>query len=991
MDTSETVAKGIERHGDGRLASNPSLDLHAARPIRFRFDGHWVNAYEGDTIASALHAAGVRTLNRSFKYHRPRGLLCVAGRCANCLCNVDGVPHMRSCVTPVSDGMEVRPQKGWPSPDTDVFGIIDKLSPLLPVGFYYKTFIHPRPLWPVYEKVLRHMAGYGDLDHERPPQPKYKKEYYHADVAVIGGGPAGLRAARAATRAGAHVALIDDQPALGGHLRFQVRSHGDSPFASQQGPKIALSLAEELTSEGNVEVFLGATAFGIYEDNLIGVLQGERLIKLRAERIVVATGRQEYLLPFGNNDLPGVMLGTGAQRLMHLYGVRPGEQALVVSANDHGLGIADDLLAAGVGVVGVVDLRPQVDSDSETVMRLHSAGVPLLTGHTVVEATGKKQVTGAVVAQLDAAAEVVPGTHRRFSCDLICVSTGFQTASSLLYQAGCKLRYDEEGAEFVPDTLVNTVFAAGDVTGVHDLESILLEGELAGLRAAHSLGPDGSSSDLVFIDELRSQFDRLRERASGYRPARFLASAPDGDSKKFVCLCEDVTEKEIASAIHEGFEGVEYLKRYTTYSMGPCQGKMCNMSAIGICARETGLSIPEVGTTTARPPVQPVPLGALAGRLLTPTKLTPMHEHHKVLDAELMDTGVWRRPRQYGQDAMSEARTVREGLGLIDVSTLGKLEVSGPSATELLEKVFVNKVADLKIGRSRYWVLCDDAGIILDEGTVSRLGTERFFVTTSSAGVTTTGEWLSWWMAGTDMCAHVTDITDGLASVNLAGPHSREALAPLTDVDLSTGAFPYLGVRRGHVAGVPALLLRIGFVGELGYEVHVPAEYGGFLWETLTEAGRAFGIRPFGVEAQRILRLEKRHLIAAVDTDALSTALEADLAWAVKFDKPDFIGKSSLERVKERGLRQKLVGYRMDDPRLVPEDGSSVLVNGELAGRVTSARYSASLGQSIGMAWVPAGRSAPGQSFDIRLNGGLAQAHVVAGPFYDPDGKRMKV
>lgn len=989
MEEPSSAGQGPWASAPGRLAWNPALDLRSAGRLRFRFAGRWIDAYEGDTIASALYAAGVRTFSRSFKYHRPRGLLCAAGRCPNCLVNVDGVPHVRSCVTPAAEGMEVRPQRGWPSLEADVLRVIDRLAPLLPVGFYYKTFMRPRRLWPMYEEALRRLAGYGDLDHRHPPQGDYSKEYHYADVAVVGGGPAGLRAAAAAARAGAHVVLVDDQPALGGHLRYQVQSAGGGPFDSQPGYAVAQTLAEEVAREANVEVFLSATAFGLYEDNLLGVLQGQRLVQLRADRIVLATGRHEYLLPFHNNDLPGVLLGTGAQRLMHLYGVRPGQRALVVSGNDQGLAVAADLLNSGVAVAGVVELRRQVNQELGAVARLRAAGVPLLTGHAITAAGGGDRVTGATVARLDEGDDVVPGSARRVACDVICLSTGFETATSLLYQAGCQLRYDEVGGEFVPATLAPAVFAAGDVSGTHDSSAILAEGELAGLEAVRSLGV-GSAAVLRALDEARRQLDELRNGPTRQPAARFLASVPGPEPKKFVCLCEDVTEKDLRTAVAEGFDGVEYLKRYTAYSMGPCQGKMCAMSALAICARETGRPIAAVGTTTARPPLQPVPLGALAGRLLEPTKLTPMHRQHEELGARMMDAGPWRRPRQYGENAEGEVRAVRERVGLIDLSTLGKFEVAGTDAAALLEKVFINKVADLRLGRLRYWVLCDEAGIVLDEGTVTRLASDRFFVTSSTGRDLTTQEWLLWWAAGTGMCVHVANLTDGLAAVNLAGPRAREVLAPLTDVDLSSSAFPYLGAARGQVAGVPALLLRVGFVGELGYEIHFPAEYGAFLWDTLMEAGRPYAIRPFGVEAQRVLRLEKRHLIAAVDTDALSTALEADLAWAVKFDKPDFIGRASLLRLQERGLQQKLVGYVMEDPQRVAQDGSAVLVDGRPVGRVTSARFSPVLGQSIGFAWLPSERAAPGTNFHVRVNGRLALARVVAGPFYDPEGERMK-
>jgi sarcosine oxidase subunit alpha len=953
--------------------------------VRFRFDGRWVQGYESDTIGSALHAAGVRVLSRSFKYHRPRGLLCMSGDCPNCLVNVDGVAHVRACRTPVRDGMRVRSQRGWPTLERDALGIVDRLDPMLPVGFYYKTFIHPRRLWPVYEELLRRVAGFGDLDHRRPPAVEYTKEHYFADVAVVGGGPAGLAAARAAAQAGAHVVLVDDQPQLGGHLRYQGQAPPRGTFAGQPGYAIAHRLAAEATREPRVEVFLNAVAFGLYEDNLLGVLQEQRLIKLRADQIVVATGRYEHLLPFHNNDLPGILLGGGVQRLIHLYGVRPGNQALVVSGNDRGLAVAADLLEADVGVVGVVELRARLDESLAEVQRLRAAGVPLLAGHVIREARGTDRVTGAVVARLDGAGNLVRGSTWQVACDLICLSAGLDTATALLQQGGCKLRYEAAQAEFVPETLVPGVLAAGGVAGTHGLDAICADGERIGRAAAAHLRADSGD------DAAEATTYTLPQQPTDRPAARVLPSVPRPRAKQFVCLCEDVTEKDLCAAIDEGFDGVEYLKRYTTYSMGPCQGRMCARSALAITARETGRTIAQVGTTTARPPSTPVPMGALAGRPWTPTKLTPIHAQHLALGADMMDAGVWQRPRQYAPDVLDEVRAVRDSVGLIDLSTLGKLEVVGRDAVALLEKIFINKVADLPIGRRvRYWVLCDDAGIIIDEGTVLRLATDRIFLTTSSAGAGSTADWLRWWTASMRLDVYVVNYTDGLAAVNLAGPRAREMLAPLTDVDLSNAAFPYLGAARGQVAGVPALLLRVGFVGELGYEIHVPAEYGAYIWDTLQEAGRAYALRPFGVEAQRILRLEKRHLIATVDTDALSTALEADLAWAVKFDKREFIGRTSLLQVRERGLRQKLVGYVMDDPQLVPADGSAVVVDGRPVGRVTSARFSPTLARSIGMAWVPAEGAAPAAAFYVRVDGRLARARVVAGPFYDPQGERMK-
>ncbi|MGH7267421.1 MAG: glycine cleavage T C-terminal barrel domain-containing protein, partial [Candidatus Rokuibacteriota bacterium] len=465
---------------------------------------------------------------------------------------------------------------------------------------------------------------------------------------------------------------------------------------------------------------------------------------------------------------------------------------------------------------------------------------------------------------------------------------------------------------------------------------------------------------------------------------------PRPGAKKFVCLCEDVTEKDLRQAIAEGFDHLETLKRYTTVTMGPCQGKMCHRPAIDLCAALTGRTVEETGTTTARPPAVPVPLGALAARLHEPVKLTPMHGRHVALGATPMDMGAWKRPLVYSTVG-EECRAVHEAVALIDVSTLGKLEVRGGDAAPFLDWLHPGRFSDLEPGRIRYRILCDDAGIILDDGTVARVGDDHFLVTTTTGGVDGIEQWLTWWLAGSGKCAHVVNLTGALGAINVAGPRARELLAPLTDLDLSAAAFPYLGARPGSVAGVPSLLLRIGFVGELGYEIHFPADYGAFLWDTLMEAGAPLGVRPFGVEAQRVLRLEKQHVIVTHDTDALTNPFEADLAWTVKLDKADFVGRDALRRAHAREPRQRLVGFTLAGDGPLPGEGAAVVADGRPIGRVTSSKWSPHLGRAIGMAWLPPPLARDGGSFEVRVDGGTRTATVVTRAFHDPAGARLRM
>jgi len=528
----------------------------------------------------------------------------------------------------------------------------------------------------------------------------------------------------------------------------------------------------------------------------------------------------------------------------------------------------------------------------------------------------------------------------------------------------------------VPSEPVPGIFSAGRLTGIRDHDIEMLQGRLAGLRAASARTEEIEASLRLREEEFRSQLQRNGP-----------ALLPDSHSQ-FVCLCEDVKQKDITRAIQEGFYELETLKRYSTVSMGPCQGRMCLMSAAALCAERTGKTLRETGATTARPPVEPVSLGLLAGAHHHPVKVTPMHHKHVAAGAEQLDMGVWRRPRFYTTEA-EEWKAVRENAGIIDVSTLGKLDVKGKDAGVLLDKVYTHVFSQLQPGRVRYGIICNDEGIILDDGTVSRVSDSHYFITTTTGNVDFVEAWLNWWLAGTGLCAHITNVTGDYAAVNVAGPKARDTLRKLTDADLTPENFPYMMCREAAVAGVPAILLRIGFVGETGWEIHYPACYGEYLWDALLEAGAEFGIRPFGVETQRTLRLEKKHVIVGQDTDALSTPLEADMAWCVKFEKSDFIGKAGLRFLQSKDQQQKLVGFVSDSAAPIAE-GSAVLEKNKLLGRVTSSRVSPYLGRSIGMAWVPIAQAREGEQIQIHSNGRTFLAKVVEQPFYDPDGRRLR-
>jgi sarcosine oxidase subunit alpha len=951
-----------------RLPEQPGERISRGKVIRFTFDGKSVEAYEGDTIASALYASGQRTFSRSFKYHRRRGLLCCSGQCPNCLVSVDGAPGVRSCTEQAREGMQVEHLNARPGLEFDVMRATDVVgTKFTPPGFYYKTFIRPRRFWPLYEKVLRNAAGLGRL-RETQAEREWRTEYRrrHADVLVVGGGAAGLRAATVAAELGADVVLVDEGPEPGGRLLVD-------------GNRERVQTLVERAEAAGVEILARASALG-YFDGIVPVWQGDTLHQVRARQHIFATGTIEQPLVFAGNDLPGVMLSDGARRLAALYAVRPGTRAVVATTSDRGLDAAIALQKVGVQIAAVADLRSEPGAPAEQLRRL---GVEVHAGHTIVEARGRKAVSEAVIAPVGGG----DAGRRTFDCDLVIVSGGAIPATSLLLQAGAQTAYDGSRGHFKLTELPDGLHAAGDVGGAEGTEAVTLSGLLAGSEAAHALGL-GDAGSRRNADEARARLSDLVHQRP--RVAVPPAAVAPGKGKCFACLCEDVTAKDIHLSVEEGYDSIELSKRYTTVTMGPCQGRMCQLPAVRLMAQETGQSLQDVGTTTARPPWTAVPMGALAGRPFEPAKRSAIHARHRELGATVKWAGDWRRAYDYG-DPQGEALNVHRAAGLIDVSTLGKLLVQGPDAGAFLDRLYPNRFSNLQPGRIRYGVISSDAGRIVDDGTICRIDDDTFYVTTTSSGAGAVEEWFSWWLADWGLQVHLTDLAQGLAAVNLAGPRAREIMAAVTDLDCSSEAFKYMDARRAPIAGVPCLILRIGFVGEVGYEIHFPAAHGEHVWDALLEAGAEHGLRPFGLEPQRILRLQKMHILVGQDTDSESTPFGAAMPWIVKLDKEDdFIGKWALEHYADEEPATRLVGFTMADGH-VPTEGAVVVDERNApAGQVTSSRYSPVLGRVIGMAWVPSVLASDGAAITISDAGRTFRADVVTKPFYDPEGEVLR-
>ncbi|MDR1888496.1 MAG: FAD-dependent oxidoreductase [Zoogloeaceae bacterium] len=961
-----------------RLPTQNGEWIDRSREIEFTFEGRACKGFQGDSITSALCANGVRVLGRSFKYHRARGVLSLANHDINAMLQHGDEPNVRGDVTPLAAGMKlsvVNTFGGGVENDNGRF--LGLISRFLPVGFYYKAF-HTKALFPLWEKMFRLTTGLGKVDFATP-RKRTPKAYDFCDVLVVGAGPSGLAAALSAAEAGASVVVVDENARPGGSGAYQLG-------ASNERAREIAALLTRVKANANIRLIHATYAAGYYKDHWVPLVSSERMVKMRAKSVIVASGAFEQPAVFRYNDLPGVMLASAAQRLIHRYSVRPLENPLLLVANADGYRAALDLAASGAKVTAVVDLRP-AHAAKELEKQVKAAGIPIYAATAVLEAVpgagGKSVIAARIGAFKDGVADFNAPTE--IPCDGILMSVGWAPAANLLYQAGTQMRYDNALEQFVPAQLPEGVFACGKVNGVHEFSARLQDGVRAGSVAAVHAG-FGVAPTITVPGEV--------EAPSHPWP---IVNHPKG--KTFVDFDEDLQFKDIANAVQEGFDNIELLKRYSTGGMGPSQGKHSNMNILRVLAKLTGQEPGAVGTTTARPMYHPVPMSILAGRGFSPERRTPMHSRHAALGAVWMSAGVWQRPEYYqvkGKERadciLDEVAAVRNGVGLIDVGTLGKLEIRGAQAAEFLERVYTSNYANLKVGMTRYAVMCDESGVIIDDGVVARLAEDHFYFTTTTSGAATIYRELSrlntMWRLDVILVNH----TGAHAAVNLAGPKSRAVLAQLTDLDLSGAAFPYLAVRTGRVAGIPARLLRVGFVGEWGYEIHVPANYGGALWDTLMAVGKPEGIRPFGVEAQRLLRLEKGHIIIGQDSDGLTTPLELGMNWAVKMEKPFFVGQRSLAIIDKKPAKQQLVGLVFPQGTgETPKECNLVIDNGDIAGRVTSIAYSPTVQRHIALAFVRPTQAKPGEKVSIRLtNGALITAEVAPTPFYDPENLKQK-
>ena len=948
-----------------RLADGGRIDRRTKR--MFTFDGKARWGYAGDSLASALLAQGQMLFGRSFKYHRPRGILGAGVEEPNALVTVDRgpgrvTPNLRAPSVPIYDGLHATSQNRFPTLKTDLIAVNNVFSAFFPAGFYNKTFMWPRGAWEkVYEPIIRRLAGLGDSPTTRDPD-HYDATYAHCETLIVGAGPAGISAALEAAAGGGRVILIDEQEEIGGGA---LSDPAQWPWLAEASAKLAAA--------GNVTVLSRTTAIGHYHQNFVVAAERltdhlslaeaegarEKLWRIRAGEVVLAMGAIERPLVFEGNDVPGVMLASAARTFALRYGVAVGRKLVVMAVHDSGWRDALALQEAGVNIAAIVDLRR--DIDPALVEAARAARIGCYTGYAVTNVTGRQAVTGVKIALDGIAKEQV------LECDAVLMAGGWTPTVHLWSHAKGTLRWDEAWGAYVPDKSHENLRCVGACAGAWDFGSGLTIGALPAAKPLH-------------------------------------------ESKAFVDFQNDVKARDIGLAVQEGFRSIEHIKRYTTNGMATDQGKTSNLNGLQIASDVLAKPVTEIGLTTFRPPYTPQSFGAMLGHhkeaLFQPLRKTGIDDWAEGKGAVYENVAQWRRARYFplaGEDmdaaVARECLGVRSAVGVFDASTLGKIEVVGPDAAEFLNRMYTNPWKSLEPGRCRYGLLLGEHGFIIDDGVSARLAPDRFHLTTTTGGAARVLGMMEDYLQTewSDLDVWLTSTSEQWAVIAVQGPKAREVIAPLVEgIDLSAEAFPHMAVREGQICGVETRLFRVSFTGELGFEVNVPASQGRMVWDAIWAEGKSHGMVPYGTETMHVLRAEKGFIIVGQDTDGTVTPDDAGLGWAVGKKKPDFVGKRSLARpdIVAAG-RKQLVGLLTDDPQAVLEEGAQIVADPNqpvpmtMIGHVTSSYHSATLGRSIAMALVAGGRDRMGETLHVPMPGGVISAKVVAPMFYDAEGSRL--
>ena len=992
------------------------------KPLNFYYNGHKLRGYQGDTLASALLANGIDVVGRSFKYHRPRGVVGAGAEEPNAILQIgEGattLPNQRATQVELYEGLRATNVNGWPSIHFDVMAINGFFSRMLAAGFYYKTFMWPAKKWDFYSRHIRKAAGWGTVP-EGPDPHQYEHHNVHCDVLITGAGPAGLSAALAAGRAGARVIICDEQNEMGGQLLASAAN-----IDGQLADEWLTNTLAELEKLADVTLLCRATAFGHYDANFVGILVREadhlgehldvgairqRFWRIRAKRVIHAQGAFERPLVFCNNDRPGIMTASAVSTYVNRFAVVPGQQAVIFTNNDSAYQTARDLYDAGISVRALVDTREH--SESPLLDWLESSGIERLNGCVVVNTKGRKRLKQVKVMHLSTDGRRLEGAARFIDCDLLAMSGGWSPAVHLHSQAGGKNEWHEQKACFVPASSTQDVDSVGAANGTYDLAGCIQEGLAGGALAAQRCGfGDGTSTSSFAVDP---------REGTAITPLWRVPSEQniERSAKQFVDFQNDTSVSDIALAVREGFRSVEHVKRYTALGFGTEQGKLGNINGMAILADFTRSTIPDTGTTTFRPAYTPVTFGAGAGRgiggkLFEPVRKTAMHAWHERQGAEFEVVGQWHRPWYFPKtDAQGRRETLDEAVqreclaarhdaGILDASTLGKIDIQGPDAAEFLNRIYSNAWLKLPVGGCRYGLMLGEDGMVMDDGVSARLGDNHFHMTTTTGGAAHVLNWMELWLQTEwpEMQVYLTSVTDHWSTIVVAGPQSRKIIERVcNDIDFDNERFPFMTFKEGHICGLPVRIFRISFTGELSYEINVNANFGQAIWDCVWEAGQPYNMTPYGTETMHVLRAEKGFIIVGQDTDGSMTPVDLGMQWALK-KNADYLGRRSLARSDcTRKMRKQLVGLKTLDPQTVLPEGAQLVDDIHhpppvpMIGHVTSSYYSANLGHSIAMAVVKGGHDRIGQTIKAPLvDGRVVEAEICSPIFFDPGNARQK-
>lgn len=1000
-----------------RLAVGGRIDR--TKPVRFSFDGKQYTGFKGDTIASALLANGVLMVGRSWKYHRPRGIIGDGTEEPNAIFQVEQgahtIPNVRATQAQIYNGMVVKSIHGWPSIKFDVLSVFSWFSRFLPAGFYYKTFMWPGKFWHIYEYFIRKVSGLGHSPKALDPS-HYDKTHANCDILVVGSGPSGLMAALTAARAGARLILVDEQDEFGGRLLSS-----SNTIEGQNASQWVGDIIAELSAMADVTLLKRSTVFGYHDANFLTINQQchdhisvnerqgarEKVWHMRAKQVILATGAHERPIVFANNDRPGVMLASAVSSYVNRYAVKLASKVVIYTNNDGAYQTAIDCHQMGA-LVTVVDVRKDVNGALPAKVR--QAGITVLSAHAVTQVVGSGCVKAVKVSNLNADSTAVSSQQRVIECQLVATSGGWNPAIHLLAQSGGKVSWNDDKHCFVPDKIVQEQVSVGAANAVFDLNDCLADGQ-AGANAC--------------LQKLGFNYDAGAAPASSALPQQAMQAmwcTPNGTkpwrgAKQFVDYQNDVSVADIYLAAREGFESIEHVKRYTALGFGTDQGKTGNITGMAILSQALGQPIESTGTTTFRPNYTPVSFGAIAGpevggTLFDPIRKTAMHAWHEAHGALFENVGQWHRAWYYpktingrletlDEAVQRECLATRNSVGMMDASTLGKIEIVGKDASEFLNRLYTNAWKKLGINCARYGFMLGEDGMIMDDGVTVRLDEHRYFMHTTTGGAASVLSWMERWLQTEwpDLEVYLTSVTDHWATTAVVGPNSRHVVSAVVEgVDFSPEAFPFMTSRTGTIDGLPVRINRISFSGELAYEVNVCANQGCHVWERLYQAGQEYNITPYGTETMHVLRAEKGYMIVGQDTDGSMTPIDMGQSWAVSKTK-DFLGRRSLSRsdcVREN--RKEFVGLLTKDPNYVlPEGGQIVLNPGNevplpMMGHVTSSYYSAALERSIALAVVKGGFNRQGETVYVTGNHDeFVPAEVTSTVFYDPEGERQHV